>query len=252
MIVMIAVFSTLQESVVKTVVDNELRDLNTPVFIIPVFIFLATYLVGLAMTIFPLSITWGWAIRAWRSAGLWRALYVIWVVATFYLAVDQLTRLFQYGSNLTYVISGELPVSYVMVFLLLAIIIAGLILGWLSEPVIIPDSRHRVSDWLGYALTQGILGGTQLFISVPAYALVLSLITIVNIPHLTQSGIVDQSPAQQIVFLSRMLTISAEVLILVCLLGGLLFGLLILPIRKFLKIAPVMPDPDLPVPKINQ
>lgn len=241
-IVALAAVMVLQDSVTDIVIKNNLSGLST----MPVFITFTVYMVGLAMTLFPLSITWGWTIRSWRSAGLWRALYALWVVATFLMTAPIFVNFIRNGSVFfDFPINGiALPYDWIFTFLAL---VAGLAVGLLSPPTIAPDSRYRASDLLGYALAQGILGGTQIFISIPAYAFVLTLITIENIPHLLQTGIVEKSPTQQIVFLFKLMTSTVEFSMLVCLLGGLLFAAIISLIRKFLKIAPVTPAQGVPV-----
>ncbi|MBL8063079.1 MAG: hypothetical protein JNK32_08685 [Anaerolineales bacterium] len=78
-----------------------------------------------------------------------------------------------------------------------------------------------------------------MFICLPAYAFVLVLISIENIPHLVQTGPVELEPTRQIIQLFNVLVTTAQSLMVVCAIGGAVFGLLILIIRKFLKIKPV-------------
>jgi hypothetical protein len=67
---------------------------------------------------------------------------------------------------------------------------------------------------------------------------VLVLISIENIPHLTQTGLVELSPAQQVIQLFNSMALVTQVLIVACGIGGWLFGLVVLLFRKFLKIKP--------------
>lgn len=66
MIVTIAAFSVLQEVVIDAVVENELSGLNS----FPVLISFSAYSVGWVLIFLPMSVTWGWLLRSWRSAGL--------------------------------------------------------------------------------------------------------------------------------------------------------------------------------------
>ncbi|NOH03206.1 MAG: hypothetical protein HND47_15210 [Chloroflexi bacterium] len=118
----------------------------------------------------------------------------------------------------------------------------GIGAGLISTPVTEGIEKYRASDWLGYILAQGILGGTQLFVSFPAYYFLISLAT-VNIPHLVSSGVVEQTPSQQILQISQTLTALANFLIAISAAGGWILGLVILLIRKFLKIHPVQQEP---------
>jgi hypothetical protein len=74
-IVAYAAFIVLQESITEAAVKGNLRELDT----MPIYISLLAYLVCLAMALFPLGLTLGWAIRAWKTAGTWRVLYALWV-----------------------------------------------------------------------------------------------------------------------------------------------------------------------------
>ena len=75
--------------------------------------------------------------------------------------------------------------------------------------------------------------------SITAYALALVLIAIENIPHLTQVGIVDLTPGQQLIQLFKTLSGAAQGMMIVSAIGGWLFALIVLLFRKFLKIKPV-------------
>lgn len=235
MIVALAGLWVLQESVVETAITNNMTQLDT----LPIFIVLSAYLTCLLMILLPMSLTWGWIIQAWKGAGLWRVLYGIWVALTLAMLL-WLLQAFPFRDGLGFVFSLEafqLPILGALVILILSM---GIGVGLHSTPVSSSLAKYKGSDWLGYALAQGILGGTQAFVCLPAYALVLVLISIVNIPHLVQVEAVESTPTEQMLQLFNVLAASAQSLILVCAIGGFLFGLIVLLIRKFLKIKSIV------------
>lgn len=246
MILMIAALTVLQENLVDTVIKNDLRNLNS----FPAFILITAWLACLTMILPPIGMTWGWIVRDWRRAGLWRVLYGIWLAVSLYLTGWIFYR-FILAGNASFVFDafGPFPFWFIWAVAVGSIVI-GASAGLLSAPATSSGGRYRPADWFGYALTQGILGGTQALISVPAFALVVVMITLENIPHLTRTGLVQYSPAQQIIKLFDAMTVAAEVSILVCAVGGWIFALLILSMRKFLKIKPAagVQDPGSPLP----
>lgn len=242
-IVAIAVFSILEESATNVMVKGNLTGLNAP----PAFILIASYIGCLAMVMPPIGLTWGWIFRAWKAAGLWKFLYVVWLILTILFTGWLLQNFFVQGRTALLIdMLSIFPVLFIP-----AVVIGGLTLGMvcgvLSEPVAPTVAKYHFYDWLGYALTQGILGGTQVFMSVTAYALVLTLVAIENIPHLMQTGLVDLSPGQQVIQLFRVMSGIVQGTMLICAVGGWLFALIVLLFRKFLKIKPVpAANPDLP------
>lgn len=243
LIVMIAVFVLLQESVVDVGIENELTGVSVP----PIFLTFIACLGCIAMILPPVTMTWSWGMKAWKTAGLWRWLYGAWLALTIIIMGSVANNLFRYGgARFILTMTG----TY-FVFLTGGVVIGALLSGFLSgvaaEPVAPTTEKYKFYDWLGYMLTQGILGGTQAFMSVTAYALVLVLIAIENIPHLTQTGIPELSPSDQVIQLFKVMSGVAQGMILTSAVGGWLFALIILAFRKFLKIKPVPAvDPDSP------
>lgn len=244
LVLTIAVFSVFQdvlnEAVTTAAETGDLSGLTMP----PFFVSTTAYLTGVAMTLPAIGLTWGWIVRAWRGAGLWKPFYLIWVAASVY-AVG-----WAVNSFIRYVSTGMVfePFVFSPITILWIAAIGSLAFGFLAGALLSDDSPatgggYNFYDWLGYALTQGILGGTQAFMGVPAFALAVSLIAIENIPHLTQTGIVDISPALQVIRLFKALTVGAQALIVACAIGGWFFGLVVLWVRKFLKIQPVEGSP---------
>lgn len=239
LIVVIAALSILQKTVIDMVVENNLSGIRLP----PVFITLSAYLAAAVVIFLPMSLTWGWIARSWKGAGLWRMLYGIWLALTIlfagwviraFLALGEAAYLFNAGPY-------PLPLLWALTVLIIA---AGFVGGYLSTARTAGESKYQAADWFGYVLTQGILGGTQIFASFFAYGLVLTLVTVENIPHLIQAGIVPYSPAQQITRLFKMMSGFAQGLIVISAIGGWMFGLTILLFRKFLKIKTVLPPPE--------
>lgn len=234
MIVALAGLLVLQESAVKAAIANEITRLDA----IPIFIVLSAYVTCLLMILLPMSLTWGWIIQAWKGAGLWRVLYGIWVILTLLMLV-WLIQALPFQEGLRFVFGFEALQPMILGLLMILVLSIGVGLGLLSRPVSSSLAKYKGSDWVGYALAQGILGGTQVFVCLPAYALVLVLISIVNIPHLVQAEVVESTPTEQMLQLFNVLVTSAQTLMLACAIGGFFFGLIILLIRKFLKIKTV-------------
>lgn len=226
----------LQDSATKTILNASLTDFNPMALLIIVNI----HTVNMAMTVFPLGLTWGWIIRAWKGAGLWRALYVIWLLASC-TEMAWIGRWFiQYANSANFVFDSI--TSYYGVSVISCALIAGIALGLLSTPLAPPTSRYRFTDWLGCVLAQGIFGGTQVFISVPAYALVLVLITMFNVMKLLGYGSMYGTPTQQIANLAEIMNIIAALGIALCLFGAMIFGGVVTGVRRFLQVPKVMEE----------
>ena len=88
------------------------------------------------------------------------------------------------------------------IFTAFAIIVGVFLLMWFFSTEPNEDKfKFSFSDWMGYALTQGILGGTQLIASSIAFALSITLIATQNISHLLPSVPADTPlppPVEQI------------------------------------------------------
>lgn len=171
------------------------------------------YLSGLIFIFLPVSTVVGWIIRAWRKSRKQGLAITLTMLAA--LGGISLCIWFTAPSLLTF--TPFAPI-YLVPTLITALFVA-LYIGFRTE-----DSSegfpYRLSDWFGYALAYGILGGTQIFLTI-AYSLSLTLVTIVNIPHLTASGIVDQSPVNQVSVLSVVLFTASVLAILISFLIGL-------------------------------
>lgn len=240
----IVVFSVFQdalfESMTNAANEGSLTGLKMP----PFFVAAVAYLTGFVMTLPAIGLTWGWIVRAWKGAGWWKPFYALWLAATFYVTGWAANSFIRYVSTgLMFETFGFYPLV-ILWLVVIGSLVFGFLGGMLSEGAPSTGGKYNFYDWLGYALTQGILGGTQAFMSVPAFALVFALVTIENIPHLTQTGIVELPPAGQVIQLFKVLTVTAQVLIVACAIGGWFFGLIILLIRKFLKIKPVERKPS--------
>jgi len=232
LIVTIAALTILPDILAKTI---EEYDITRQVALPPVLIPFLGYLPGLIMIFVPLGITWGWTVRGWHTAGAGRILSGFWTLATFAVAFYYLI----YRGFLP----GFLFVLPQVFWGALAIIVLSFLAGLAFDNKHPEDRSYRLSDWLGYGAAFGVLGGTQVLMSALAYSLILALITVTNIPHLTATGIVEQTPTDQITALFRLLTFSAEAVMLVCFIVGWIVAALVLLIRKIFRIR-ALPLPE--------
>lgn len=237
LIVLIAVVPLLQESVSSVAIDENLVGLKLP----PQFISIVAYLACLVLILPPIGLTWGWMFRAWKRAGLWKFFYIAWIGLTLLLVGWLFYSFIQYGA-MGFILDAMGPFPFIFMWLvIIGSLGLGFLGGYLSDDSPSAGDRMNFYDWFGYVLTQGILGGTQAFMSVTAYSLVLVLVTIENIPHLTQTGAVEVSPIQQIAQLFSVMAGMAQGMVVISAVGGWLFALIVLLVRKFLKIKPVLP-----------
>jgi len=237
MIVVVASFSVLQETIIEAVAREETKGITT----LPYFITFVVYLVSWVSVVLPAAFTWGWLLSSWKTAGVWRVTYVIWMLislslagwVTFYFL--GLVQLFYFMGSITTWLVYILPA-------VLLTLCGGIWMGHLSKPVADGVEKYHFSDWVGYILTQGAFGGTQLFVTMMAYFLAVVSIAITNIPHLADTGVVEKMPTQQVAELSSTLTGFAEFAFVVGAVGGWVLGLVVLVVRKFLKIKVVPPS----------
>jgi hypothetical protein len=180
----------------------------------------------------PFGITWGWTLRRWLvrkkvdvSSAFWILLTAacLWLVS-WYIAPDT----FRQPLNL---------------LLLGFATLAGAFIGLLTRDRAEGFAYH-LSDWVGYSLTYGILGGTQIVMGTLAYGLALALIGVVNIPHLTASGVVDKNPVDQVHSLYTIQSTSAALAILASIVVGLLFASLVSFLRTIFRVKDISSLPD--------
>lgn len=237
LIVLIAVITLLQESVSNIAIEENLTGLKMP----PTFISVVSCLACLVFIFPPIGLTWGWMFRAWKRAGLWKFFHITWIGLTVLLVGWLFNGFIRYVAS-AFLFDAMGPFPYMFIWLVvIGSLGLGFLAGWLSDDSPSSGDRMNFYDWLGYVLTQGILGGTQAFMSITAYSLVLVLVTIENIPHLTQTGTVDLSPSQQVAQLFNVMAGIAQAMVIISAVGGWFFALIVLLFRKFLKIHPVQP-----------
>lgn len=174
--------------------------------------FLLSYLIGLIFALLPASFTWGWILRAWRIRKKTNFLSIVWLVITIAGAI--------------YILFGFMPASSgfspLEIISLIFMLLVGTGVGLMTED----DSEgfpYHPSDWVGYGLTYGILGGTQIIMGVLGFSLAITLIAIINIPHLITSGVVDKSPTDQVIYLHTIQYVASATAVL----GSLLIGLIV-------------------------
>ena len=174
-----------------------------------------------SLAFLPLGITWGWILRRWLVNRHLPVSSILWI-------------LFSMGLYLTlfyYIAPGALSNVPDLLYLSFACL-AGVFIGFVAE-----ERSHgfpyRLSDWVGYGVSYGILGGTQIMAGVLSYGLALSLISIASISRLINGtpDPAEQSPAQQVHALYNLLYVSSTYSIL----GSLIIGLLLAGLISFLR-----------------
>jgi len=98
------------------------------------------------------------------------------------------------------------------------------------------DSPYRSSDWIGFLIGYGILGGTQIVMGAVAFAMPTALIGIVNIPHLVRGEVMDQSPFSQLDSLFHAQARATVAAIIISLIIALIIVTLVSFIRKLFRI----------------
>jgi hypothetical protein len=102
-----------------------------------------------------------------------------------------------------FVAPGMFSPQVISAAMAMALAIAALLATWVG--LMTRDESegfpYHSSDWVGYLIGYGILGGTQIIMGVVAFSLPAALIGIINIPHLITGGIVDKNPVSQVTYL---------------------------------------------------
>lgn len=188
------------------------------------------YLVGLIFVLLPVGITWGWIIRSWYLRKKSSLLAALWILGTIGGCAWLLSGPIRHGS----MFSSIEAVTLGLIFLI------GLVVGLTSRERS-DGFPYRFSDWVGYSLSFGILGGTQIVMGVVAYAVALSMIAIVNIPHLVRAEEMEKTPVNQVVALFDLQSsISINMMIAILVIGLILAGLVAL-IRNIFGMKSVLP-----------
>jgi len=240
MIVTIAVLRLLWEKSLNSAIEiNKKYDIQwTPHAVKGDFLILS-YMVGLLFILIPIGITWGWFIQNWRIRGKPNLLSLLWTIIT----------VAGVGYVLSQYISNQYePYDYMIFFpfVLILALIVSILIGLMTNLKNTDGSKPSFSDWVGHALAFGIFGGTQIVIGATAYAISLALIAIINIPHLVGTGLVEQSPVDQVRTLHGMLTGIARGFILVCIILGFIVAWLTSLFRAILGIKDMPTTPGEP------
>lgn len=183
------------------------------------------YWICYVMITMPLLMTIGWMLRNWKTDSVTRRILTpLWILISGGIGyVLQGNGLFELVRNLLEIFEPDLLTTFLALIALAAPPLVGLAFGLLKNPpALLPERDISKGDWLGYALTQGILGSTQLMAGLVVFMLSLTLIAVENIPHLTNQGIVTNSPVAQIqalrnllISVSRWLMLASAILALV-------------------------------------
>jgi hypothetical protein len=229
LVVTIAVLQTLWEKALDTTLKYaEQYNLQFGSDFTQILFLPAGYLVGMISILLPVSFTWGWIYRTWRKQRRPGVLSGLWVLVTgggvLYALYNSIKTAGSFPLDIYF---GLIPQALVLVI--------GVVLGLMMEDRSAGD-HLRFSDWLGFGLGYGILGGTQIMMGTVAYAVSLVLITIENIPHLTTTGMVTQNPTEQVRQLFSFQSKMAGAAISSSLIIGLILAGLVSFIRRIFKI----------------
>ena len=232
MIFIITYFGGLQEILNSSMAENALSDLQNP----PSFVFAIAYLASYALIFPPTGLTWGWIVRDWQATGYWNPLHGIWFAVSLVGVGWAVGEFIQKDSaGLNFAAFNGYPLN-VFLYAVVTLLGMGFLGGYISENPARANVRYTVYDWLGYGLTQGIFGGTQAFIIIPAFSLVLMMVPGEYLQYLRQAGFAGLTPAEQAAQLFRLMSGIALGLFFISLVVGWLFALVVLVFRKLLRV----------------
>jgi len=141
----------------------------------------STYLVGWYFTLLPAGLIAGWFIRLIQSGGR--------ITLPSFSGLTLMAIILLLAGRL--IAPGMFSLRGVFSTLVLALIVATLIAGWVG--LITRDEaegfRYHTSDWLGFLLGYGIMGGTQLIMGILVYGISLIGLTGLHIERLSGGGI---------------------------------------------------------------
>lgn len=184
-------------------------------------------IITLLLFLLPYLLTIVWILRRWNKSPKSRFLSIFWILFPFallwFLANDVFRQLF----NLSAILSAPI-VFFMMTAIFIFLIFTFYLMWFFSSNVDIEKSKYSLEDWAGYALTHGILGGTQIFASSIALAFSMVLVSVTNIPTLlsTPDSTVTDTPVEQIELLfttqqSASLSTIGAMTVIALLLGGI-------------------------------
>ena len=219
-IVTIAVLNVLIPRIWNTATQLESQSeiqlrLNSSVQLMELFSNLTVWI----FAFLPLGVTWGWILRVSLSRKRLAASSAFWIILSLLVYLS----IFWFVSP--EVLSSPLYLSFLAVALLM-----GVLIGFITEERA-QGFPYRFSDWVGYGLSYGILGGTQIVAGILSYGLAMSLIAIQNIPHLLSTGPVEHNPVEQVGTLFNLQSTSA----IFAIVGSLVIGLIIASIVSFFR-----------------
>lgn len=230
----ISFFGVFQEILATSVIENNLTGFET----MPSLVFHVGYFACYAVILPPTGLTWGWIFRDWREGGSLRPFYGIWLATSLVGLGWALSEFIQNDSaGLTPASLGSYPLN-IFIVAVLGSLVLGFLGGYYSEIPASTSGRSTVYDWLGYSLTQGILGGTQGFIVIPAFSLVLMMVPAEYLQYLMQAGFTGLSPAEQVVQLFRLMSGISIGLFFISIVVGWIFAAIVLVFRRLLRIKP--------------
>ncbi len=243
MIFIITYFGGFQDILDSSMTENELIDLKNS----PSLVFAIAYLASYALIFPPIGLTWGWILRNWVATGSWNPIYGVWLATSLVGVGWAMSEFIQNDSaGLTFAAFNDYPLN-IFLYWVVASLVLGFVGGYISDNPNPAQVRYTVYDWLGYGLTHGILGGTQVFIIIPAFSLVLMMVPTEYLQYLMQAGFVGLSPSEQVIQLFRLMSGIAVGLFFINIVVGWLFGFIVFVLRRLFRIGPVLiENGDLP------
>lgn len=190
-VVMFVVMDSLQESATKTLFEKMLTAPDLPP---QVMLFIAS-LTAIPLFVLPFFISLVWLIKSGKENRRNWVFSVLWTIFLGALVYYLSNNIFQYILNLLTLLDLKSFLGiWFATFLLLGIIYL------ITRTPNNEKRRFSGADWLGFTLTQGILGGTQLMSGTVSFALSLVLITVTNMATLlgTPTDTIPSPPAQQV------------------------------------------------------
>lgn len=190
-LLMFVLMYPLSESTINTLFENALTPSNIP----SQFMLFITSLTAIPLFLLPFLVTIAWLIKGGKKNHWSWVLSLIW--SSF------LAALIYFFSNNVFRYIFDLLLLFDLKTFIGAGITAIIILGGIYLATKTPSDEKvsfSVADWIGFALTQGILSGTQFLSGSVTFSLSLVLVTVLNITTLfgTPSDQIPPLPVKQI------------------------------------------------------
>jgi len=143
------------------------------------------YLVGWYFTLLPAGLIVGWFIRLIQDGGK--------ITLSSFSGLTLLVITLMVAGH--FIAPGMFSSRSIFLTMVLALLVATLMAGWVG--LVMRDEsegfRYHTSDWFGFLLGYGIMGGTQLMMTILVYVISLLGPTFLNIGRLIEGNTLDPS-----------------------------------------------------------